>query len=86
MTTTGLTSGAQSRQTVARPHLVRFDERPVCAVRDHHIVQRESTQEISGNAADVDESVTVTLYQSFDVATDALATPVGICYEEKCTK
>jgi hypothetical protein len=35
-------------------------------------------QKISGDAADVDEAVAISLNQPFDVSTDALATPVAI--------
>src|SRR5207237_3843534 len=77
---------AQSGQSVTRPHFIGFDERLMRAVGDHHVVQRESAQEISGNAADVDEAVTVSLYESFDVAADALATPVGVGDEHECAK
>ena len=77
---------AQRGQTVARPHLVRFDERRVRAVGDHDIVQRESAQKISGNFPDVNKAVTVSLYQPFDVATDALAAPIAVGDEQGCAK
>ena len=77
---------AQRGQTVARPHLVRFDERRMRAVGDHDIVQRESAQKISGNFPDVNKAVTVSLYQPFDVATDALAAPIAVGDEQGCAK
>ena len=69
---------AQGAQAVAGPDLVGLDERSARAVGDHDVVQRESSQEISADAADVDEAVTVSLDQTFDVAPDALAAEVGV--------
>src|SRR5204862_724566 len=60
---------AQRGESVARPHLVGLDERPVGAVGEHDIMQRESAQQIPGVFADVDEAVTVAANPVFDVAT-----------------
>ena len=69
---------AQRVEAVLGPDLVRLDERRAGAVGDHDIVKRRPVKEISGDAADVDDAVAVSLNQPFDVTADPLATPVAI--------
>ena len=69
------TEGAEA---VLGPDLVGFDERRAGAVGNHYIVERHSVQEISRDAADVNDAVAVSLDQPLDVAPDTLATPVAV--------
>ena len=69
-------------EVVPGPDLVRFDEWRASTVGDHDIVQRDSVQEISADAADVDDAVAVVLNQIHDVASHALATPIAVGDQE----
>ena len=73
---------AQSAETVSRPDLVGFDEGSASAIGNDDIVQRESVEEIPGDAADVDDPVTVLLEDADDVAANALAAEVAIGEQE----
>ena len=67
---------------VLGPDLVRFDEWRAGTVGDNDIVQRDSVQEVSGNAADVDDAVAVSLNQPHDIAAHALSAPVAVGDQE----
>jgi hypothetical protein len=69
---------AQNAEAVLGPYLVRFDEWSAGAVGNHDVVQRDSVQKVSADAADVDDAVAVVLKQAHDVAANALTTPVAV--------